>query len=292
MKYSFWNLENFFFLLDQDNYSLEDLKSMKIEDFRKLTHGINPNKDIDKIEEIYNKINELDSDFIGCCEMGGRESMHNFKKYYLKNYRYYIDETNSDRGIYVGAWIKEGIFSKVEVTNHGKRLKSSRNIMEFKLYKNDEIHSIVFVVHLKSARGKDGGINKRVSEVEGLMEVYNEVKEKCPILIMGDFNGFATKDEPQFEFDLLLKSGLQDVAELIQIPSDEKFTHFSFHDNKPNFNQLDYIFSNLSQDQIDNKESGINHYRDWYGLVSAPTNYDHRRNLCSDHLPISLKIKG
>ena len=83
MKYSFWNLENFFFLLDQDNYTLEDLKSMNINDFRKMTYGINPNKDIEKIEEIHNKIKELDSDFIGCSEMGGRESMHNFKKYYL-----------------------------------------------------------------------------------------------------------------------------------------------------------------------------------------------------------------
>ncbi len=269
-----FNAENFYLLLDRD-YSTEEYRALPDREYRAMSRSIyNPNKDRGKIEAIAATILSGDYDFVGLCEIGGRETLRNFDRYYLgERYEFHLHETNSRRGIYVGALVKKGRFSRVEA--HEAPGDFSRNLLEVRLCDgNFELR--VFVVHLKSQHGDDLGIGKRIEEVQTLSRLV--ARERC--VVMGDFNGILIRGEHQFEYEPFLALPFRDVLEALGVPPEERFSHFYFG-RGPNFAQLDYIFCSNDLEIL----SG--------GTVvdDIPLTRAERARLPSDHLFITATVR-
>jgi endonuclease/exonuclease/phosphatase family metal-dependent hydrolase len=294
MKIGTFNAENLYLLLDK-KYSKEEFSKLSQDDIQKMSNSFfNKNKEISKIDEIVKIIKHEEFDFLGLCEIGGKETLNNINRLFLdKKYDGYLEETNSNRGIYVGALIKKGLFSKVDVINHGRNHRFSRNLMQFTCYKGDDCCVTFFVVHLKSQNGDDFGIDQRYNEIKTIVEIIENVEHQDkPILLMGDFNGIAIRGESQFEYDLLLNLPISDVHEIIGTPIEKRYTHYHFLQNKQNnFHQLDYIFiQDKFKDLVEKDGSGsILYEKD--GLIIEPLSFDERRALMpSDHIFLKMKL--
>lgn len=304
MKICTYNVENLFIHLDK-RYTKEEFDKLTDHDLQLMNHFIY--KDGKKLYDIQNKkleslkllaknIKDINADVFGLVEVGGKESLNNFNKFFLeKKYEFYIEESNSDRGIYTAALVKKGVYSNVIAINHGKELNTSRNLMELKLYKNEQLVSIVLICHLKSHRGSNNGIDKRYEEVKAICNLYNTLKEEnplIPILWIGDFNGVATKGINQFEFDNIYSTtDLEDSLEIVNFPIDKRFTHLGFSNGNISNIQLDYMFISTKFSSMI-ESSYIYFYKDENNEELIPKNYDERRAFgASDHLPIIIEFK-
>jgi endonuclease/exonuclease/phosphatase family metal-dependent hydrolase len=238
------------------------------------TSTYNPNKERFKIAAIAETILENDFDVVGLCEIGGIETLKNFNKHYLDDrYDCHLYEENSRRGIFVGAMLKRGVFSRVAAKN--VRGTFSRNVLELSLYRGTA-RLRMYVVHLKSQHGQDRGIEQRLKEVAQLSALVP--RRKC--VVMGDFNGILARGGHQFEFEEFLALPFRDVLEAMDIPERARFSHFYFRDGL-NFSQLDYIF--VSNDLA---VTGGGMLGDM-----VPLNYEQRRRLPSDHIFITATIE-
>lgn len=233
----------------------------------------NPNKPRDKIASIARTILDRDYDLVGLCEIGGMESLANFNRIYLSGrYDCYLHEENSRRGIYVGALVRKGLFSRVEAESMPGTF--SRNLLRLGLgWRGTDLE--VYVVHLKSQYGEDHGIAQRMREVELLSSIVRS--RNC--IVMGDFNGILIRGEAQFEYGPFLALPFRDVLEAAGVPSERRWTHYHFTP-RPNFAQLDYIFCS---DDV-KVEAG----RVVEGAI--PLNRAQRDRLPSDHLFIEAEI--
>ncbi len=274
MKLATFNAENFYLLLDRD-YSPEEFSQLSNEQYMGMNKSIyNPNKDLGKIAEIATTIKRENFDFIGMCEVGGLETLVNFNRYFLDDrYDCFLHQKNSTRGIFVGALVRKGLVSTVDVKNVDGDF--SRNLLKVKLA-GKGISLTVFVVHLKSQYGPDSGIEKRLQEIRKLCAVVK--RSKC--IVMGDFNGIAIRGENQFEFDEFLELPFRDVLEALKIPEKDRFTHYYFGAH-PNFSQLDYIFISNDLEVLDG------------GTIvdEVPVNYAERSRLPSDHVFLKATIR-
>jgi len=270
-----FNAENFYLLLDRE-YTQEEFSALTDEQVQLMNSSIyNPNKFLDKIAAIAATIRRLELDFVAFCEVGGLETLRNFNRYYLDNqYDCFLHEENSRRGIFVGALVKRGRFDKVEATNVAGTF--SRNLLEMRLsWGRHELR--VFVVHLKSQGGMENGIDLRVAEVAQLCR-------KLPwrnCLVMGDFNGIVQREQAQFEFEPFLALPFRDVLEAMGMPLAERVTHYFFWNDKPHFNQLDYIFCSNDVQILDAATV----------VDFVPESYAERLWLPSDHVMLTAKIR-
>lgn len=270
-----FNAENFYLLLDQ-SYSREELETLGDEQYLAMNTSIyNPNKDRRKIAEIARIIAEQDFDLVGLCEIGGLETLTAFNRLYLDQaYDCFLHEENSRRGIYVGALVKRGRFSRVSAVNAAGNF--SRNLLRLELGAGPYTLT-VFVVHLKSQLGSDQGLEQRVREIENLSRLIKG--QRC--LLMGDFNGIAIPGEHQFEYEPLLNLPHRDVLEAVGLPTAQRRTHYYFSSDGPHFTQLDYIFCS---DDIEVAQAEI-----LEGEI--PLNMQQRRTLPSDHLFVRALVK-
>ncbi len=274
MKLATFNAENFYMLLDRD-YSPEEFRMLSSEQYMAMNKSIfNPNKDLSKIAEIAKTILEEDFDFVGLCEIGGLETLENFNRHFLDGrYDCFLHQKNSTRGIFVGALVRKGLFPAVEVKNVEGDF--SRNLLKIKL-SGRGVTLTVFVLHLKSQYGPDRGIEKRLQEVERLCASVK--RTKC--IVMGDFNGIVIRGQSQFEFEKFLELPFRDVLEAMNIPEENRFTHYYFG-NTPNFSQLDYIF--ISNDMKVSDGGAI--------PGPIPCNFEERARLPSDHLFLKAVVR-
>lgn len=292
LKIATFNAENFYLLLDRD-YSLAEFANLSEADYQDMNKSIyNRNKELDKIAAIAKIILEQDFDFVGLCEVGGLETLNNFNRYFLGDrFECHLHQENSNRGIFVGALIKKGRFSRVRARNMAGTF--SRNLLKLSLGLGPEPQAgpgtapqrghrgvpaelIVYVVHLKSQYGEDLGIDQRIREVRQLTRLLG--RRRC--IVMGDFNGILIRGEHQFEFEPLMELPFRDVQEALGIPVAERFTHFYFG-ARPNFSQLDYI---LCSNDIEVLDGGV--------IVDLiPINYEQRSRLPSDHLFLKATIR-
>jgi hypothetical protein len=290
LRVATFNAENFYMLLDRD-YSSEEFGLLANTDYLGMNKSIyNRNKDLDKIAAIAQTILEHDFDFVGLCEVGGLETLVNFNRYYLDGlYECHLHQENSNRGIFVGALFKKGLFKYVRAKNMAGSF--SRNLLKVTLglgpglgpepTRRQSLGSgsselVIFVVHLKSQYGEDLGIEQRIREVGQLARLLS--RRRC--IVMGDFNGILIRGEHQFEFDPLMDLPFRDVQEALGIPVAERFTHFYFG-ARPNFSQLDYIFCSEDIEVLDG------------GVIAdiIPVNYEQRSRLPSDHLFLRATIR-
>lgn len=269
-----FNAENFYLLLDR-NYGQEEFESLGNEAYLAMNTSIyNPNKSLDKIAAIARTILDEDFDFVGLCEVGGIETLANFNKYYLDNrYECYLHQENSNRGIFVGALVKKGVFTVLEARNMSSVF--SRNLLRIRLAAHG-VELAVFVVHLKAQHGQDMGIEQRIAEVRQLCALVE--RQRC--VVMGDFNGILIRGENQFEYDPFLELPFRDVLEAMDVPPHARFSHFYFRREEPSFSQLDYIFCSSDLAVLDG------------GMIvdMVPINYEQRRRLPSDHIFLKATI--
>ncbi len=230
-----FNAENFYLLTDRQ-YRRAELDGLDEAAYRAMNVSIyNPNKPRSKIAEMARMIREWDFDLVGLCEVGGLETLENFNRLYLDGrYECRLYEENSSRGIYVGALVKKGRFPGFRASNVPGDF--SRNILRLDLGK--EAGGLrVYVLHLKSQRGDDRGIDRRLQEVGRLACLVRT--HKC--IVMGDFNGVLIRGQHQFEFEAFLELPLYDVLAAVGVPPGQRRTYHYFGDGA-RASQLDYIF--------------------------------------------------
>jgi endonuclease/exonuclease/phosphatase family metal-dependent hydrolase len=205
---------------------------------------------------------------------GGMESLSAFNRIYLGGrYNCYLRETNSKRGIFVGALVKRKRFPRCMASN--QQGSFSRNLLRLDLGPEGGELS-VFVVHLKSQYGAERGLERRIREVLRLRALVP--RRGC--VVMGDFNGILIRGEAQFEYEPFLGLPFRDVLEAVGLPPDERRTHYHFGP-APSFAQLDYIFC-LEDVEVINAE-----------VIEGeiPLNKAQRSRLPSDHLFIAATIR-
>jgi len=269
-----FNAENFYLLLDRP-YDRAALDALDESEYRRMSASIyNPNKERAKIARIAEIILERDFDLVGLCEVGGLETLENFNRLYLGGrYECRLHEENSSRGIYVGALLKKGRFPGLRAVNVPGEF--SRNLLRLDLGKEGGGLE-VFVLHLKSQRGEDYGIDRRIEEIARLSALVRP--RNC--VVMGDFNGVLIRGLHQFEYDRFLELPFYDVLAAVGIPPEKRRTHYYFGGGK-RFSQLDYIFCTHD---IEVLEASVLE-------EEVPRNPAERRRLPSDHLFIRAVIE-
>lgn len=289
MKICTFNVENLFFNLPSkniDNGELPEYQNYSIY----INNEIYTNKNFAKIEEIASYIKDIDADIVGLVEIGGKDSLSNFNKYFLDSaYDCYLIESCSSRPIYTGFLIKKILdFDEINYLDIGNNRKTSRNIMYVSLFNKKRNIANLMVCHLKSQRGIDFGIDKRYQEIKYIVEAYQSVPKNIPFFLMGDFNGIATRNDRQFEYDAIYnETDLIDCLELCNVK--DRGTHISFKNGVLNDSQLDYIFVNNSAQNII-KKAYIYRPKSFDSLIN-PKSYEERSKLLpSDHLPLVIEI--
>ncbi|CAN5466627.1 hypothetical protein BH10BDE1_BH10BDE1_25380 [soil metagenome] len=213
-----FNTENFFVYLDEA--PAKDPRLMTEIEWSRLSRSTADNKQLSKIRDIARSIEDLDPDVLMLSEVGGRESLANFSRYFLGDrYATHLIEGNSDRGIDLGFLVKRSLPLTYDLISHKSRkldflyphekmsketgythLRSgrvtghrfSRDVVELRCYadppaENGEIAKpefILMLVHLKSPLDKDridpGGRDRRKAELEMLVTIYREVSTELP----------------------------------------------------------------------------------------------------------------
>jgi endonuclease/exonuclease/phosphatase family metal-dependent hydrolase len=274
LRVATFNAQDFYLLLDGD-YAREEIEALDERDYQAMNPSIyNRNKDRGKVAEIAKIILEEDFDLVGLCEVGGMETLEAFNRAYLEGrYDCFLHETNSRRGIFVGALARRDRLPSckaVEVPG-----PFSRNLLKLSLGKEGGDLE-VFVVHLKSQYGEDRGIERRIREVERLASLIGD----RAAAVMGDFNGILIRGEEEFEYGPFLDLSLRDVLEAVGIPPERRRTHYHFGP-APNFVQLDYIFCT---DDIEVLDASVIE-------GEIPINRAQRDRLPSDHLFLRATIR-
>jgi len=298
MKICLFNVENLYILLDL--YNNQDLEEITEEEWLAYsTSFTQPNKSLYDILGIKKTIQEIDADIYMLCEVGGKESLDNFNKYFLDNkYSVYMKEGNSTRGLCVGYLVKkESKYTYTVKTNKDVTLsngKISRDILELRIYRNGKLKLIKLLVHLKSKRSSKGdreGLAKRTDEVKAVIDFYKKIKKqyKIPVILAGDFNGHAQKENPDEEFNPIYETDLLDAHEIAKSTDEERTSFVSFYTTRV-LRQLDYIF--LSGD-LHSKLSKVynpkfkNEYGDNLGI---PDSFMEKKWMPSDHFPVVVEL--
>jgi endonuclease/exonuclease/phosphatase family metal-dependent hydrolase len=279
-----FNVENLFILLDHYEPGRDpELSTMSEEMWRRLSSSTIPNKPLVQVKRLAAAIRDLDPDILMLCEVGGRESLFNFSRYFLNDaYAVHLIEGNSDRGIDLGYLVRRSLPFTYDLLSHKHRsidflypherlsqesgyghLRSahktshrfSRDVLELRIFDDESgvPAMIVLLVHLKSQLDRDridpGGRDRRRAELEKLVKIHREIVDefqgRVPVLLSGDFNGVASLPTPDSEFEALYRdTTLRDCLELAQVANDDRFTHQQLYNNRPgSHKQLDYIFT-------------------------------------------------
>lgn len=184
----------------------------------------------------------------------------------------------------------------------------SRDVLELRAYEkateqNDQPPAfIILLVHLKSQLDRNridpGGRDRRRAELVKLVKISNEIKAEfngqTPVLLTGDFNGIAAKQNQDEEFEALYReTELVDCLEAAGLPVDERFTHQQIHNNRVGSNkQLDYIFIPPEiAARVNREHTWVYRFRDEFGMtMMVPRNLNEKRLLPSDHFPVVLTL--
>jgi endonuclease/exonuclease/phosphatase family metal-dependent hydrolase len=278
-----FNVENLFILLDHyDPHAGIDFSSLSEEQWRRLSSSTTPNKPIAQVRRLANIVRDLNPDIMMLSEVGGRESLAHFSRFFLGDeYVPHLIEGNSDRGIDLGYLVRRRLPFTYDLISHKHRsidflypherqskesgyghLRSarkqshrfSRDVLELRVFDDASgMPAVVFLqVHLKSQLDRDRidpqGRDRRRAELEKLIKIHKEIVDefegKVPVLLAGDFNGQAALPAPDPEFEGLYRdTTLKDCLEIAGVARDERFTYMQIYGNRQGYNrQLDYIF--------------------------------------------------
>lgn len=211
--------------------------------------------------------------------------------------------------------IKENESRKIKNEAMIPSQKFSRDVAELRLFKKGEVGPsqipilTLFGTHLKSKLDPEladfEGRGKREAEVKTLMRIaqtmYQHWQEKCPLIILGDFNGPAMNPTFGPEFKALWKKSAQssllfkDLLEVLNIPIEERYTFISVANPAKNIplrqEQLDYIL--LSEElvgRVVKDHSFIYKFKFLGNTLPYPKTLTEKYRLPSDHYPLCLTL--
>lgn len=283
-------------------------------------------KPLFKLRAIAAIIRDEAPDLIGMTEVGGQESAQNFVDLFLNGeYEVFATPGQSDRGIENIFLLKRSLKLKAKVKSHrdwptpflyrhetdpeahatavaaadyadlGKpeTRKLSRDIPLLYLGGKKPILAAL-LVHLKSGFDPEGfdpeGHLRRRAELLALLDIAATVPASVPLVILGDFNGHASRIETSDEFEpLYSQTDWEDVLELAGIAKHERHTHVTFFARSFTSSQLDYIFlrGDLKKRLVPGS-TRVYRYRfsEEDGEMMVPFSFRERALLPSDHYPI------
>ena len=303
------NAQDLFLFMDKHDHSSIPVTELTEIKWQLMSSSLLSNKSKEKCQILANTIKEAQADVVMVTEVGGPESLANFAKYVMNDEYHSVSlPSNSDRGIDLGYLIKKTLPWKFDVHTYiDYRLpeparRFSRDVLRLDLKENDETKMILLLVHIKSKldlrRADFEGRTRRVLEVKGVVEIYNDLSEKnpdIPILVGGDFNGIAAERDTEEEFKAIYElSDLKDIAFLANIPDEDRFSYIYFNRGGNRFvQQIDYLFiSEKFANLIDAPECYFPRYKNLTGApLPIPKRMEQKNILPSDHYPFIATLR-
>lgn len=322
LKIILLNAENLFLLFDHKVDS-EILKLDELQ-WQKLSSSIFENKPIRKARNLAKIFTDTQADIVMLCEVGGLESLKNFNELFLNSeYSAALIEGNSDRNIDVGFLVRKTSQFYFDLMSNKNRAinflyphernpalklpshKFSRDVAELKLFRKsaDDPFLILMLSHLKSRLDHDGidpqGFQRRKAELETYLQLYKETTErhpKTPILVAGDFNGNAGRNQTDEEFrKIYTETDLEDVLELAQIPNEQRATFYQIrHSGRADGRQIDFCFlSDKLKPHLKTATTNVFRYKYDNGFeIDTPQSIDAKLSLPSDHYPVIFELEN
>lgn len=309
MKVMVLNAQDLFLFMDKHDHAASPVTELTEIKWQLMSSSLFSNKSKEKCQVLANAIKDAQADIVMVTEVGGPESLANFAKYVLNDeYLSLSLPSNSDRGIDLGYLIKKDLAYKVDIHTHidyplplpARRF--SRDVLRLDLKENGEIKMILLLVHIKSKldlrKADFEGRTRRVLEVKGLLEIYQNLERShpgVPILIGGDFNGHAGEENTEEEFRPIYEmTDLKDIAFLSKIPPEERFSYVYFNRGGNRFEQqIDYLFiSEKFAHLIDHTECYFPRYKNLTGApLPVPRRMEQKNILPSDHYPFVATLR-
>lgn len=279
-----------------DKYKGEDLTELSEIKWQMLTTSLNTNKPIDKIWAMADLILNCNPDILLLTEVGGKESLENLNRYFLKK-RYNIIHfnSNSGRGIDISALIKPNIHFTSCFHNHNS---FARGVLEINT-KFGGNNLCILHTHLKSKlnlKGEDfEGRSQRKKEVLSLGKIISN-KEKCKntnhhIMVTGDLNGIIYQEQTEPELAIFANNfGMHDVFEHLNRPFFDRWSYLYYNKhNEGIFMQLDYCLMKKNLAAYLNAETKI---LDFNGdtRTNFPATVKEKFQYPSDHYPLQIVL--
>jgi endonuclease/exonuclease/phosphatase family metal-dependent hydrolase len=303
LKVMVLNAQDLFLFMDKHDHERLPVTELTEIKWQLMSSSLFSNKSKEKCQILANTIKEADADFVMVTEVGGPESLSNFAKYVLNDE--YISmslPSNSDRGIDLGYLVKKSLTYTFDIHTHIEyplpypARRFSRDVLRLDVKENDEMKMILLLVHIKSKldlrRADFEGRTRRILEVKGLIEIYQDLATKypeTPILVGGDMNGHAGETDTEEEFKPIYEqTDLKDIAHLAKIPEEDRFSYIYFNRGGNRFvQQIDYLFiSNKFEGIIDPAETYFPRYKNLLGSpLPIPKRMEQKNTLPSDHYP-------
>lgn len=173
-----FNTENFFVYLDET--PSKDPRSMTDLEWSRLSRSMVENKSLSKIKDFARSVDDLDPDIMMLSEVGGRESLANFSRYFLSDrYAPYLLEGNSDRGIDLGFLVKRNLPLKYDMISHKSRK------LDF-LYPHERMSKETGYTHLRSGRVTGHRFSRDVVELRCYADsdLIENVSDESPQFIL------------------------------------------------------------------------------------------------------------
>lgn len=325
LKFGLYNVENLFLIFDQE--VPPHYQKLNEAQWQKLSESIYETKPLKKCLQMAQLIKEQSPDIMMLCEIGGAESLNNFNKLFLDDqYHTALIEGNSDRNIDVGFLIKKNLPFFFEILSNKNRplnflypheqtsqktgypIKDStqyfsRDCAELHLFNRDRNQPflILLLTHLKSRldpeRIDPGGVERRTAELKTCLSIYNELRKqfpKTPLILSGDMNGYAGKDQTDSEFEpLYSETDLLDVLEIANVNPEKRSTFYQIKNGgRAEGKQIDYCFLGSSLHALLNPTTAqVYRYKDEFGFeIQSPRSMDDKLQLPSDHYPIFFEL--
>jgi endonuclease/exonuclease/phosphatase family metal-dependent hydrolase len=294
LKILLWNLQDFFVFMDK--YSGEDLDQLSEAKWQLLTTSFKTSKPLDKLLAIRDLINKISPDICLFTEVGGKDSLDNFNKYFLnEKFNVLHHQSNSDRGIDVGIYTNKKLTIEIKDKFHNHKV-FARGVHELQIKLNNN-HLHVLLTHLKSKlnlKGKDfEGRGQRELEVLKLCEIGQKIlnKENTNLVISGDLNGIIGQGSNEYELDHFAKKlGLKDVFEYLNLPIFDRSTYIYYNkQGAGNLMQLDYALISKGLEANLNPNSKV---LDFCGneRTNFPKDYKEKLKHPSDHYPVYFEL--
>jgi endonuclease/exonuclease/phosphatase family metal-dependent hydrolase len=303
------NAQDLFLFMDKHDHRALPVMDLNEIKWQLMSSSLLSNKSKEKCQILANTIREAQADIVMVTEVGGTESLSNFARYVLNDDYFAIGlPSNSDRGIDLGYLIKKTLPYKFDPISHvdyklpEPARRFSRDVLRLDMKEDGQIKVIFLLVHIKSKldmrRTDFEGRTRRVLEIKGLVEIYNDLAKtypKIPILVGGDFNGIAAETETEEEFRPLYEmTDLKDIAYLALVPNEDRFSYIYFNRGGNRFvQQIDYLFiSEKFTSRLDIAECYFPRYKNLNGApLPVPKRVEQKNTLPSDHYPFVATLR-
>lgn len=312
MRISQFNVENLFLYLDK--YRDQNIDKLTEAQWQSLSSSNTDLKSLEKTSKIASIINDIGAEIYVLNEVGGMESLAAFCTHFLNdNYKPYLIEGNSDRGIDVGYIVKATSKYNYKLKtnkdrtlsgtyyNSDETLYMSRDIAEMHISEDNNTKIIILGVHLKSRLDPKfidhQGKHRRALESELLAARYNELSKEFPealILAAGDFNGEVNQYFYNEEFEVIKSStDLVDSFDIAKVERDKRITQVMINRYKDNeYLQFDHILIPKKHAHLLNTDNCyVYYFKNEMGISEKlPQSIEEKQRMPSDHYPTVIEL--